>query len=42
LHPDPRRVLPGASYHDIAALDVYDGGYDAWKYDAMQVLDRQS
>jgi len=27
---------PGASYYDLAALDVYDGGYDQWKYDAMK------
>jgi len=27
---------PGDSYFDIAALDVYDGGYDSWKYDAMK------
>jgi len=27
---------PGDAYYDIAALDMYDGGYDAWKYDAMK------
>jgi hypothetical protein len=35
LGSDVSSYNPGASYYDIAALDVYDGGYDAWKYDAM-------
>ena len=26
---------PGGDYYDIAALDVYAGGYDRAKYDAM-------
>jgi hypothetical protein len=27
---------PGADYYDIAALDVYDGGYDTAKYTTMK------
>lgn len=27
---------PGDAYYDLAALDVYDGGYDSWKHDAMR------
>jgi hypothetical protein len=26
---------PGAAYYDVAALDVYDGGYDQAKYDTI-------
>ena len=29
---------PGSDTYDIAALDVYDGGYAAWKYDAMRSI----
>ena len=35
LGSDVNSYNPGSSYYDIAALDVYDGGYDAWKYEAM-------
>jgi beta-mannanase len=27
---------PGAAYYDLAALDVYDGGYDQAKYDTIR------
>ena len=30
------RYTPGPDYFDIAALDVYDGGYDTSKYTTMQ------
>jgi mannan endo-1,4-beta-mannosidase len=36
LASDVSAYDPGALYYDIAALDVYDGGYDAWKYDAIR------
>ena len=36
LGSDVQSYNPGASYYDIAALDVYDGGFDQWKYDAMR------
>lgn len=36
LGSDVSDYNPGTDYYDIAALDVYDGGYDAWKYNAMK------
>ncbi len=35
LATDVNSYDPGPAYYDIAALDVYDGGYETWKYDAM-------
>jgi hypothetical protein len=35
LGSDVNSYNPGPAYYDIAALDVYDGGYEGWKYDAM-------
>lgn len=35
LAADVNSYDPGPAYYDIAALDVYDGGYATWKYDAM-------
>lgn len=35
LATDVNDYDPGQAYYDIAALDVYDGGYDQSKYDAM-------
>lgn len=35
LGSDVNSYDPGPAYYDIAALDVYDGGYEGWKYDAM-------
>jgi mannan endo-1,4-beta-mannosidase len=36
LKTDVADYDPGTDYYDIAALDVYDGGYDQAKYDAMR------
>ena len=36
LSSDVSDYDPGQDYYDIAALDVYDGGYAQWKYDAMR------
>jgi mannan endo-1,4-beta-mannosidase len=36
LSTDVTDYDPGADYYDIAALDVYSGGYDTSKYTAMQ------
>ena len=27
---------PGGEYFDIASLDIYGGGYDTWKYEAIR------
>ncbi len=35
LATDAHDYDPGAAYYDIAALDVYGGGYDRAKYDVM-------
>lgn len=35
LRSDVSDYNPGTSYFDIAALDIYDGGYDQWKHDAI-------
>jgi hypothetical protein len=36
LATDVHDYDPGPGYYDIAALDIYDGGYDASKYAAMK------
>ena len=36
LISDTTAYDPGSAYYDIAALDVYGGGYDQAKYDAMK------
>ncbi|MCE9573180.1 MAG: hypothetical protein K8W52_08490 [Deltaproteobacteria bacterium] len=36
LATDVNDYNPGAAYYDIAALDIYDGGYSAAKYAAMK------
>ena len=36
LASDVSAYDPGPAYYDVAALDVYDGGYDTWKYDTIQ------
>jgi len=36
LQNDVSAYDPGQDYYDIAALDIYGGGYDAWKYDAIR------
>lgn len=36
LQNDVADYDPGQDYCDIAALDVYAGGYETWKYDAIR------
>lgn len=36
LRDDATAYNPGPAYYDLASLDVYDGGYEQWKYDVMR------